>query len=30
VVTFEPVGINQRDEVICRTTRAALMMARPA
>ena len=30
VVTFEHVGINQRDEVICRTTRAALMMARPA
>jgi acyl dehydratase len=30
VVTFEHVGLNQRDEVICRTTRAALMMSRPA
>ncbi len=30
VVTFEHVGLNQRDEVICRTTRAALMMGRPA
>ena len=30
VVTFEHVGINQRDEIVCRTTRAALMMARPS
>lgn len=30
VVTFEHRGINQRDEVVCRTTRAALMLARPA
>lgn len=30
IVTFEHVGLNQRDEVVCRTTRAALMMARPA
>lgn len=29
IVTFEHVGLNQRDEVVCRTTRAALMMARP-
>jgi acyl dehydratase len=30
IVTFEHVGLNQQDEVVCRTTRAALMMARPA
>ena len=30
IVTFEHSGLNQRDEVVCRTTRAALMMARPA
>jgi len=30
IVTFEHVGLNQRDEVVCRTVRAALMMARPA
>jgi acyl dehydratase len=30
IVTFEHVGINQRDEVICRTIRAALMMKAPA
>lgn len=30
IVTFEHVGLNQRDEVVCRTTRAALMMAKPA
>ncbi len=30
IVTFEHVGLNQQDEIICRTTRAALMMARPA
>jgi acyl dehydratase len=28
IVTFEHVGLNQRDEVVCRTIRAALMMAR--
>ncbi|WP_414884105.1 MaoC family dehydratase [Sphingomonas sp. Leaf412] len=30
IVTFEHVGLNQRDEIVCRTTRAALMMAKPA
>ena len=30
IVTFEHLGINQRDEVVCRTTRAALMMGAPA
>lgn len=30
IVTFEHLGINQRDEIVCRTLRAALMMARPA
>jgi acyl dehydratase len=30
IVTFEHVGINQRDEVICRTIRTALMMKAPA
>lgn len=30
IVTFEHFGINQRDEVVCRTIRAALMMAKPA
>ncbi len=30
IVTFEHVGLNQRDEVVCRTVRNALMMARPA
>jgi acyl dehydratase len=30
VVTFEHVGLNQRDERVCVTLRAALMMARPA
>lgn len=29
IVTFEHIGLNQRDETICRTLRAALMMARP-
>ncbi len=29
VVTMEHVGLNQRDEVVCRTTRNALMMKRP-
>jgi acyl dehydratase len=30
IVTFEHLGLNQRDEIVCRTTRAALIMARPA
>lgn len=30
IVTFEHVGLNQRDEVVCRTLRSALMMGRPA
>lgn len=30
IVTFEHVGLNQQDDIVCRTTRAALMMARPA
>ena len=30
VVTFEHVGLNQRDEIVCRTTRAALMLCKPA
>ncbi len=30
IVTFVHRGLNQRDEVVCRTIRAALMMARPA
>lgn len=30
IVTFEHLGLNQRDEVVCRTLRAALMMGRPA
>ncbi len=30
IVTFEHIGLNQRDEVVCRTIRMALMMARPA
>lgn len=30
IVTFEHIGLNQRDEVICRTLRAALMMGKPA
>lgn len=29
IVTFEHVGLNQRDEIVLRTTRAALMMAKP-
>lgn len=29
IVTFEHLGLNQRDEVVCRTIRNALMMARP-
>lgn len=30
VVTFEHLGLNQRGETVCRTLRAALMMAKPA
>lgn len=30
IVTFEHVGLNQRDEVVCRTVRNALMLGRPA
>ena len=30
IVTFEHVGLNQRNEIVGRTTRSALMMARPA
>jgi acyl dehydratase len=29
IVTFEHVGRNQHDEIVCRTTRAALMLAKP-
>ncbi|WP_428630050.1 MaoC family dehydratase [Sphingopyxis sp.] len=30
IVTFEHLGLNQRDEIICRTLRGALMMRLPA
>lgn len=30
IVTFEHIGYNQRDEVVCSTKRNALMMGRPA
>ena len=30
IVTFEHLGLNQRDEIVCRTVRAALILARPA
>ncbi len=30
IVTFEHIGLNQRDEVVCRTTRNALMLRTPA
>lgn len=30
IVTFEHLGLNQRDEVVCRTVRNALMLKRPA
>lgn len=30
VVTFEHFGLNQKDEVVCRTKRNALMLKRPA
>ena len=29
IVQFEHLGLNQRDEVVCRTLRSALMLARP-
>ena len=29
IVTFEHLGLNQRDELVCRTSRAALMLRRP-
>ena len=29
IVTFEHIGLNQRDEIVVRTTRQALMMAKP-
>lgn len=30
IVTFEHLGLNQRDEIVCRTVRGALMMRGPA
>lgn len=30
IVTFEHVGLNQHDEIVCRTVRNALMLRRPA
>lgn len=30
IVTFEHIGLNQRDEIVCRTVRNALMLGRPA
>ncbi len=30
IVTFEHLGLNQRDEVVCRTVRNALMLKAPA
>ncbi len=30
IVTFEHLGLNQRDEIVCRTVRGALMMRTPA
>jgi acyl dehydratase len=29
IVTLEHIGLNQHDEVVCRTVRAALMLAKP-
>ncbi len=29
IVTFEHLGLNQRDEIVCRTVRGALMMRTP-
>jgi acyl dehydratase len=30
IVVFEHIGLNQRDEVVCRTRRSALMLRKPA
>ena len=30
IVTFEHIGLNQRDEIVCRTLRSALMLGKPA
>lgn len=30
IITFEHLGLNQRDEIVVRTIRSALMMRRPA
>ena len=30
IVTFEHLGLNQRDEVVCRTVRNALMLRKPS
>lgn len=30
IVTFEHIGLNQRDEVVCRTVRNALMLKTPS
>lgn len=30
IVSFEHLGLNQRDEIVCRTVRGALMMRKPA
>lgn len=30
IVTFEHIGLNQRDEMVCRTVRSALMLKKPA
>lgn len=30
IVTMQHIGLNQRDEVVCRTSRSALMLKRPA
>jgi len=30
IVAFEHFGLNQRDEVVCRTVRQALMLGKPA
>lgn len=29
IVTFEHIGLNQRDEIVCRTRRAGLMLRQP-
>ena len=30
IVTFEHLGLNQKDEIVCRTVRGALMLRKPA